>query len=198
MKFLTTLLFVVFTLTLTAQDAKEAYLMEGAEATCNCISDEGRSNLESMEMRLGLCLLEFVNADRDRYESFYGPLDFTDQAALESIGADFGVTMMSVCPETMMTIAEGSMIEEEQPARNISVIQGKVLSISDDEFTVVTFREENGRPVKVLWLDYFPGAELLTEADSDQTLSVSFETRDIYNGKTGDYVTRRVLTGVSR
>jgi len=118
---------------------------------------------------------------------------------MENMGADFGVMMMSVCPETMMALAEGSMgEEEEEQADELSTVSGTIVSISNDEFTVVTVRENSGRPVKLLWLDYFPGAELLTEADSGQTLNVSFVTRDIYNGKTAEYVTRRVLMKITK
>ena len=184
-----------------AQETKADYINAAANHTCECIEGKMDDNSIALEMKLGTCMVQFISNDVARYEKHFGELNFSDQQSMTRIGEQLGVAMMPLCPDVMMSLVEGSgMVESaEAPAQN--TVSGRITKVGSETFVTLTVKTENGPELKLLWLDYFPGEELLNVAASDiskQEFRFTYDTMDLHNGKTGEYQSWRVIRSVTR
>ena len=185
-----------------AQETKADYINAAANHTCECIEGKMDDSSVPLEMKLGNCRVQFISNDVARYEKHFGELNFADQQGMTRIGEQLGVAMMPICPDVMMSLVEGAggMVESaEEPVQN--TVSGRITKVGSETFVTLTVKTDNGPELKLLWLDYFPGEELLNVKASDisdQEFRFTYDTLDLHNGKTGEYQSWRVIRSVTR
>ncbi|MEL6140543.1 MAG: hypothetical protein AAFU67_02880 [Bacteroidota bacterium] len=194
------LLFAVVTSLMAQPAAEDAYLDKLAKSTCDCFSEKTASgNVNNLELTLGTCMIQYVEETRTEYESIFGAVNYTDQLAMQQLGERTGVKMLSYCPDLIMKLGMESMEEEaaakSDPPTLRSALTGTLVSVTGDDILTVTVKESSGRPVKLLWLRYFPGSDKLIDAEQivGKKLRIEFESIDVYSKQSGDYVTRREI-----
>lgn len=193
---LTPLIFLFFATTLSAQDQGDAYLNEAAEAVCECYqAKEDPGNAADRQMLLGTCMIQFIEESREKAEAALGPIDYNDSRGMTRIGERLGVKMLEYCPSTIMALAGESTPGEEASATSgeTASMTATLSALPTTDPAVLSFRTADGRPVNVLWLEFFPGADLLNTMAVGKKFTIQYKTMDIFSGETGEYVTRRVI-----
>ncbi|MTB52006.1 hypothetical protein [Lewinella sp. W8] len=196
LRYFTLFLALAVTTTLSAQDKGDAYMSEAAEAVCECYqAKENPSTASERQMLLGTCMIQHIEKDRAKAEAALGPIDYNNSTAMTRIGERLGVKMLEFCPDIIMALAGESMQGEEEtetPAKEASMT-ATLSSLPTTDPAMVRFVSADGRPVDLLWLEFFPGADLLNTMAVGKKFTIQYATVDIFSGKTGEYVTRRVI-----
>lgn len=197
------ILFVTIGFAQDEKDSKDAVLTEITKEVCECVSEKSTEGLTSqeIEIQLGLCMMKPYGKYRDRLDKFM-VVSLDDEKSLELLGQEIGFKMLEICPNTFMTFAK-NLIEDEmeeisnesKKEVNIASVAGEVVKLTNDQFNIVTFKGENKRVYKLLWLEYFEGQELLSDLKEikKRTIKVSYEDKEMYDPKLKDYRTYKVL-----
>lgn len=205
MRFLTFFLLSFFLFTATTVQAqskkREAFIEKAATYVCGCF-DEKKANDDAMnsEMAIGLCMLNFLNENPAGAKMAFGEYSITNEADMIRIGEELGLRMAGVCPETLLSLVdEEDLMAEEQEAASTSTLEGELVGVTFGEQTVVTLRKSNGQPVKLYWLEYFPGSDMLMDGSKmeGKTLTVTYRNVELFSGADREYYTRKVLTKVA-
>lgn len=200
MRILLLSLFVCLGTSLFAQvkTASPAFLKKAATATCECFDaklESGQST--NAQMAVGTCMISFINNNREEAEKNFGEIVFTNTNGMTQIGEQVGVEMAGICPESMMLLVEEMGVDELSEEASYEV-QGSIKSITFGSPTVVTIMEESGRPVKCYWMEYFSGSEMLLEESAvGKEVNITYENLDLFSGEAREYLTRRVITGLT-
>ncbi len=142
--------FTLFFFVITIAKAQEDVYKTIAAETCECVSKRSidTSKRSEVEMALGLCMLESIQAHDVGIE-------ITDDAAMSKFGERVGLQMAPICPDLFRVFMENSSTEEVVALELV----GKVKSIESGEFLYLIFKEDSGKEHKLLWLRYFPGSD---------------------------------------
>ncbi len=185
------------------EKSKDQVLEDVTNDVCKCIAakvDEGIPQ-KDIEVQLGLCLINSYGKFKDDIDKHMN-VSFDDPDSMEQFGQEIGMKMITICPDTFMSFAK-DMIEEEvenyntseETAPKLTVVSGEVVKLVTDQFNLLSFKGTNKRMYKFLWLEYFEGQELLSDMKDlkRKQLSVSYETKEMYDPKLQDYRTYKVL-----
>lgn len=184
-----------------AQSKKDKALTLVTEDVCKCINEQDTSKMSrnQLEIQLGVCIAKAYAKHQEILKDTYN-ISFSDEKAMEAFGEEIGMKMLEVCPETLMLIAQeyiGDDMEEtlSTESENVTVVSGYITDIQAELFNVVTFKDENKRSYKLLWLEYFQGQELLSDIKSlkKKQVKLSYANREMYDPQLKDYRTYRVL-----
>jgi hypothetical protein len=186
--------------TASAQDIKDQLASEA----CECIGKKDVDNMdaEDLQMQLSLCLMEAVGNNQAAFEKEYGTLDPSNQEALQQMGQDIGMRMVTKCPQYMMKLASQAPGQQQMapaPSKVQAKLAGTIKSVEGDEVGVVTIAEASGRTHRLLWLDFFSGSDKLqdTKQAVGKKVTVQYEEIEAYSPKAQEYIKRKKLTGVS-
>jgi len=203
MKQITTLLLLFLATISFAQTKKEKALTLITEDVCKCINAQDTSKLKTtaLEMQLGICIAKAYSSNKEILKGTYD-ISFTDEAAMEAFGEEIGLKMVEICPQTIFLIAQGYVNTDEDNGDeslgengSTNVLSGKIMKMSEGQFNIVTFKGENKREYKLLWMEYFEGQELLSELKNlkRKSVKISYTNREMYDSKLKDYRTYKVL-----
>ncbi len=201
-KLILPLLLTLLSLPAIAQDL----LDELAIATCSCAEEKKLLDMktEEMQMQLGFCIMEAVGANEAAYQKAYGDFNPTDQKAMQKLGEDVAMRMVTRCPDVLMKLSQqaapGQQATAPQPSPAGGQVSGQLQGISGNELAIISIKEANGRTQKLLWLGYFPGCDELMgnpKALAGKQVTASYEIREIYDPAAGEHRDRKVITGVS-
>lgn len=139
----------LFFVVITSQAQDDIYKTIAKE-TCDCIAKRNidAAKRAEVEMALGLCMLESINAHEI-------DIEVSDEAAMTKFGEQVGMQMAPICPTVFKAFIESE--EEVQP--QAVELTGTVKSIESGEFLYIIFKEDSGKEHKLLWFRYFPGSD---------------------------------------
>lgn len=170
-----------------------------ADLTCQCMEDQGIDGKTTEEVTdiMTNCLTENLIENISQFQQEL-EVDFTDQEAMQDIGEKIGAKMAFVCPETIMALAgmTEDMVEEEVTEENTFTGTIDIVK-ADDGLTLLFLTTPGGMTEPYVWLTSFEGDEALIELKENlkgTSLTVKYEELDIFNGKRGEYVTRKIIT----
>ena len=208
MKKLLLLLIASFSVIANAQDtdSKEAVLEDVTKDACECVSKKvasGTISQKDIEVELGLCLIGSYSKFKNRVEKYMN-VSLEDDASMEEFGREIGMQMITTCPDTFMAFAKDLVEEEVENIKNnketvekadINSITAEIVGLKEGQFNIVSFKGTNKRVYKLLWMEYFEGAELLSEMKKlkNKKLKVSYENREMYDSKLEDYRSYKVI-----
>lgn len=177
-----------------AGPAKNDPNAKAAKLTCECLeaADLASKSKDARDQQMGICILSSVN-QVDGLD-----VDFTDPEAGEKIGTAIGMAMALECPELLVTLSqeEESVPVASSPA--IETVAGTFESVERGQFVEVVVRADTGRPVRLVWLGYFQGSELVDGLKKGQKVALDYRPFDCWSPKLGDYATCREITGLRR
>ncbi|MBC8756440.1 hypothetical protein H2O64_17330 [Kordia sp. YSTF-M3] len=184
------------------KDTKDVVLTEMTQEVCECVSEKSSEGLtkEEVEIQLGLCMMKSYGKYKDRLDK-YLVVSLDDANSLEVLGQEIGFKMLELCPDTFMVFAKDLIEDEIKEQSNApskgsnTAVLGNVVKLTNDQFNIVTFKGENKREYKLLWLEYFEGQELLSDVKNlkKSKMKVSYESKEMYDPKLKDYRTYKVL-----
>lgn len=179
------------------QQEKVAYYKMLAEKTCNCLDGEELAGLSTTEVqsKLGFCMIDLVMNDQNNYEKLFGELDFQDNRALTSLGENVGVQMMGSCPNIMMVVAGEEIEAAKNEVMDTKTVVGTIKSFGTEQLATIKLQPQSGPTTELTWINYWAGSENL-EALMEQTVRVTYQFQDVYNGTSKEYETRKVIISV--
>jgi hypothetical protein len=185
-----------------AQDVVEKITIKA----CECmLSVDTTLNADAQEEQLGVCILKCASPYKKELKSKYGiNFDLSDKEAMEKVGELVGIQMAKDCPNTLLRLTSITSKTKDDAStggnEKTQLMVGNVTDIQNEQFRTVLFKEINGREQKLLWLEYFPNAQLL---DGDmptlktRELKINYIEKEFYNPKIKDYIKYKIIVGVA-
>jgi hypothetical protein len=174
-----------------------------ADYTCTCLTEKESQlrNISSdeMQMELGICMITAMNEAGVE-------VDYADPAGMEKLGERVGFQMAFSCPDFMNMIGEmmnndpellNDMTGSDKDngfGRHRSI--GTFVAVEESDFVRITLESDSGRKEAYYWMEHFDGANLLdnnANALKNKRISVTYEKRESYSPRLGDYIQIRVL-----
>lgn len=161
-----------------------------AQQTCDCVSKKDLTNAtkKSIEMSLGLCLLEVIQQNNI-------DIQITDAPAMRSFGEKVGIQMAPICPSVFSILAE----EESTTKIQTMTAIGKIKSIDDKNFLFVTLKEKEGKEIQFVWLRYFNGSDEFVSDPKKlvgKQVTIEYQNTECYLPKAKGYFAQKEIVGL--
>ena len=113
-------------------------------------------------------------------------------------GEKVGLNMINFCPKALMLLADNDLEDNVNSKEVMFSIVGELKSISGDEISVVSLKDENGKTQKFLWLNNFEGSDRLIISKNIKNLKVkvSYTTIELYSPKLKEYIVRKQISKI--
>lgn len=201
------LLSLLFSLALSTSAQEVVDLI--AEASCECI--EELEDVSDFAAAAEICIQQAIFSNlAPILEEF--DLDITDEDEAtrigEQIGMDVGLKLVSDCPsfmEMMMAsdeLEDGFIDYEDESGQsapdNSETVTGTFLGekVTKGGFSYLIVEDEYGDKGEFLWMNPFSGDELVNEALEGKKISLTWKPAYIRNGKEGEYIKTKVVSGI--
>ena len=124
-----------------------------AQETCDCITKKDLSSAtkKSIELSLGLCMLESIQKNNIDVE-------VSDGVAMRGFGEKVGLQMAPLCPNVFSFLTRDET-EQRENSLQFFTVSGKIKSIDESDFLFLNLREESGKETRLIWLQYFKGSD---------------------------------------
>lgn len=168
-----------------------------AKETCDCTSklDLTAMNSSDLELNFGLCMLEAYNNHISEF-SENEKLDFENNAQMEKFGEEIALKMLSFCPELILKLGEG--YKEEGTVSNDLTIEGVFNGTKMETFFNIIVKEPSGKTTKLILLDYFDNAYLITDKliKNNQAVQVTYYEAKLFDSKSNSFVLTKIITNI--
>ena len=202
MKYLFVSLFLLTT-TIGLQ-AQDGIIDKVSEETCTCMSGKDLSEIsvEAFEQEIGLCLMNIAAKYSAELEA--AGYDISDQNSVSKLGEQVGQQIAFNCPDVFQKMMElyGQEESTQTQVRQLARYRGTFVNMqATGPFAVLTLQDVDGSQATFLWLEYFPGSEMFlqgTDSLKDLMLTVTYETRELFQPETGAYQAFQVINRVDK
>ncbi|HNP32980.1 MAG TPA: hypothetical protein PKN96_06780 [Flavobacterium sp.] len=196
----TTLLLLVFINT-NAQDILETVTKE----VCSCIESKKESMKglpqNQLQTQLGLCMLASYNNHESVVKAKYGDV-MADEKNMEKFAEAIGMKMVTICPETLMSIAGamGEGGEDTATAAEVKSVEGTITEIKNDQFTTISVKDKNSRMYTFLVLNYFDTSSLIigNELNKNNSVIIKYSEVELYDNKAKEFRFYKVISGIEK
>lgn len=190
--------------TLFAQKlTKEQLIDKVSDKTCECASKQEITK-ENMEMTLGLCIVEAINAYEKDVEKHYGKDIVNDDERMEKLGYEIGTKMGAKCPTIFKFMLESDDAEdaaaeeeyyEEEPDLSVS---GQITIIKSEQFITFSLKEATGKMNQFILLGSFENAYLLTDKvlKINDNVEVFYYEYEMFDAKLNKFVSFNVVSDI--
>ncbi|WGD34473.1 hypothetical protein [Olleya sp. YS] len=186
-----------FVTTLSAQ-SKEEVVDKIAQETCQCIDAKGidmtMENKTKIEMEFGLCLIESYNKNKKEADKYF-EVSLLDESSVEGIAELVGMQMVSYCPNVFSVFIEEEL--ENDNTYSVEEVSGKFVSMTTNEFNTIVIKDsDSNREIKLIWLTYFDGSDLLDNPKKlkGKKVKVEYEELELYDPKIEEYRNFKVIS----
>ena len=107
--------------------------------------------------------------------------------------------MVKFCPEALMMLADKDDDEDVVKPKEIEFsVPGKLKTISGEELSIVSLKDENGKTQKFVWLNNFEGSDRLINSKKIKNLKVnlSYKNVELFSPKLKEYIVRKQITKI--
>lgn len=169
---------------------------EGKKETLKTATPDG------LKMQLGLCILTSYTAHKTEIVAQYGEVMEKD-GAMEKLGEDIGMKMVTICPDVLMSIAAIGGFDEDEVATPVTEekkIEGEISEIKTEQFVTIQVKDKNARAHNFLFLDYFETASLYTngEIKKGSKIIVTYSEYEMFDAKEKEFRYYKVITQLER
>jgi len=198
-KIFCTLLFLTFFTNSYSQENIDSITKE----VCSCIEQKKEKlnleNSETLKMQLGLCILSSYTGHEKWINDNYGKV-LENESAMDKFGEEIGIKMVSVCPETLISLAGAIDSDVTETTSETLTIQGKIVEIKNDQFTSIIVKDKNSRMYTFLLLNYFDTASLVTnnELSKNDSVVISYSEIELYDSKAKEFRFYKVMNGIEK
>ena len=189
-KLIGTFLLVSFTFFAQAQDVLDSI----AAHSCDCIAKLDLNGLakEKLTIELGLCMMKAAQPYEKQLKQGYDiDMKKVDKGDGEKLGRLIGLKMASNCASFTDLITR---ISSDEP--NTNSVEGTIIDFITEQFITIVIKDEDGRDVKIIWLDYFKNSEKLLQKGKNKNVTIEYQERELYSPKNNDYIKYKVATGI--
>ncbi|POS02801.1 hypothetical protein Q361_102114 [Flavobacterium croceum DSM 17960] len=168
---------------------------------CDCISSKSDKLKDlkgsDLELQLGLCILASYTKHQEEVKKQYGDV-VGKEKAMEKLGEEIGMKMVTVCPETLMLIAGAS--DEFTDNEETEQLEGKIVEIKTEQFVSILLKDKNSRTHSFLLLNYFDSASLFTEnaIKKNDTVIITYQEQELYDPKSKEFRYFKVIKGLEK
>jgi len=187
MKKITTIILLLLSINMFSQ---ESIMDKVANATCEYLQKDEIKSLPSDEMtvKLGLFMLSYYSDNEKEFEKVGIKVDWNDGDSGEEFGQKIGIKMAGFCPDTLMLLAGGA--DDDVDDFESFIIEGKLKSITGEEFSYINIKDTLGKSQKFLWLSNFKGSDKLIDNNKIKGLKVNviYKNTECYSPKLKEYI----------
>ncbi|MFZ1528160.1 MAG: hypothetical protein WAT19_05380 [Ferruginibacter sp.] len=205
--------FIIFAGSACGQVSKDSLLKKMAIEICDGIDEkklEGKT-ADEVFMEIGLNMLPVFSKYESDLKSIYGIEDVTGAEGMEKIGNDLGQKIPFVCPKFLKLVTTNKDIREgllektsagtgdaDKTASTLSV-NGKITAIEGNDFVYLLVKTLSGKTIKIFWLEFFPGEELVKDKTGilGKNVELQYSEKEVYNAKMKDYIKIKVIRSLA-
>lgn len=170
--------------------SQESIMDKVANATCEYLQKEEIKALSSddMSVKMGFFIISYYTNHKVEFAKEGIEFDLTDEKGGEDLGFKIGMHMVSVCPETLMLFADDD--SENESNKDFFVVEGKLKSISGEDFSYIHIKDLEGKSQKFLWFGNFIGSDKLIEDDNikNTKVNITYKNTECYSPKLKEYI----------
>lgn len=212
MKSIITMLLLALSLGATAQMTKDSLTKAMALEICKEMEkkDFSKVTAEDLDTEIGLAFMPVFSKYEKDLKEVFELTDMTDQDKMRQIGQEVGQKLAMNCPSFVKIItnlqksSKDDKVEEireevKAPVADDLSLSGTFLKILPGEVSSFQVKAANGKIEKILWLEYFEGAYLLTDSPAkliNKKVSVRYVEKEIYNTVKKSYNKVKVAVGI--
>ena len=170
-----------------------------ASDACDCMNEKDLSDksAEEIQMELSLCLMQKISSYQKQLQEQL-KVNISDQKDMQDLGQKIGLKMVTICPETMMKMAQVQSATAPSAPEEAETYQleGTVTGIEGDEFTFLVLKDESGRTQKFLWLRYFDGSDAFAGNPGSavgKKVRLIYAPIECYSPKLNEYLQRNEI-----
>ena len=145
--------------------------------------------------KLGIKMLSLYDKYKEDLKAEGIEVDISDDSSTEAFGQKVGISMANHCMDLLLLLSEDFPDEEDEVSFNVV---GKLKSISGDELSFVSLKDENGKTQKFVWLNNFEGSDKLINSKKIKNLKVklSYINVELYSPKLKEYIVRKQISKI--
>ncbi len=192
----------VFVLSLFCLNAKSQDILDViTKEVCSCANEKKEmfkdTGAEKAQMQLGLCIISSFSSYEKEVTAKYGNV-MENEGAMEKLGGDVGMKMVSVCPDVLMMFADMEAAEAEETP--VLTVEGKIVEIKSEQFLTVIVKDNSGRNHTLLVLTFFEDSNLLIEnkLKKNDKVSVEYWEQEFYDPKAKDFRNYKGIQGIKK
>ena len=146
--------------------------------------------------KLGIKMLSLYDKYKEDLKAEGIEVDISDDSSTEAFGQKVGISMANHCMDLLLLLSE-DFTDEEEDEVSFNVV-GKLKSISGDELSFVSLKDENGKTQKFVWLNNFEGSDKLINSKKIKNLKVklSYINVELYSPKLKEYIVRKQISKI--
>ncbi|MET0394126.1 MAG: hypothetical protein ABW019_13330 [Chitinophagaceae bacterium] len=197
------LLFIVTVCFLTANAAAQKTALEKAvDSSCKCLN-EVKSRIKSSKDFDELAQNCILKASAIHFEAIAKEegIDFEklDDETGEKIGEKIGMKLALSCPAFLELFMQYGDVDDEDVIKG--EVKGTVTYVEATDHVYVTVKDAAGKLTKVIWLDYFEGADeykanpLLLKG---KAVTISWVQAEIYSVKQKDFISIKRISKLAK
>lgn len=184
---------------------KDKVITELTEETCKCASGKDFSNMtrQQMELELGVCILKAINGSKNAKKVL--DIDISDSENMGWLGEQIGMKMAEVCPQEILAIGLVAMDESDENGDFNDVdypmayeVKGTFKAVEQmGKFNFLVINNEDGDEIKLLWLGYFEGSDVLINAPEKaigKKVSAEYHYVECYSPELKEYYDEMQVT----
>jgi hypothetical protein len=184
-----------------AQDILDKVTKEVCSCTAGKVESMKTSTPDAIKMQLGLCILSSYTNHKPEIVAKYGEVMEKD-GAMEKLGEDIGMKMVTICPDVLMSIAStgGFADDDSSKVAESKTIEGEISDIKIDQFVTIQIKDKNGRAYSFLFLNYFETASLFTnnEIKKKDKITVTYTETELYDTKEKEFRYFKIITQLDK
>lgn len=198
MKSLFTIIAVLFTASLPAQE----YLEKIAKESCSCTkSVSDTSNTERMYMELGLCMLKAAEPYKKQLKKDYNINLNNMETEGEALGKIIGLKMATICPDVLINLSRKENAGTKTTELSQDFFQGRVTKIEKDFFVIFSVNDNAGKSLKFYWLtNAESNIELVNNYEKlfDKDVKVKYHAMLLFDPRISDYRNFNVIDKIEQ
>lgn len=165
----------------------QKYMDEIATETCNCLTILSDTiSTERFTMELGFCMINASKPHKKKIKRDFN-IDMDNlNGKGEKLGEVIGMKMSTICPKSLIKVA----LELEEKVEAESLIEGTITKVENDDFVVLSLKDERGKSTKYYWLTFVESEFDLVEDYSllvGKSVMITYTSLEIFDPKIEEY-----------
>ena len=197
MKKIVLLLVLVGNITFAQKLTKDQLTDKLADKVCNCVNKQ-KIKKENLELTIGICLLEGINAFEKDVEKYYGTDVISNDEKMEELGTNIGAKMGLKCPTVFKFMLDEEADEAVADEAEDLILSGKISEIKSEQFLTFVVKEDSGKNNQFILLSSFDNAFLLTDKvlKTSDAVDVTYYEMDLFDAELGKSVSFKIVTDI--
>jgi hypothetical protein len=195
---------IVFVSAAMAQVSKDSLFKIMTKEVCADISakDFTGKSMDEIQMELGLAFLPVLGKYNNELKEIYGE-DAMGKDGMEKVGEELGMRMVMECPAFLKMMASNEEVLKQSKKDNgiTTAVSGTLVRIVPGEFTHLLVKDNNGKLVKIWWMESFEGSEKLTSSPQkwlNKKVMVSYVEQESYSAALKKYTKAKIASGIEK